>query len=360
VTGTGTGTGTGFEPPAARRGTVAVSRDGTRLHVEEHGPEGAPTVVLIHGWTCGIRFWAPVVHRLAADHRVIAYDQRGHGRSGVPAAEGYSTAALADDLSAVLEETLAPGERAVLVGHSMGGMTIMAAAHRPEVRARTAAVLLASTGSGSLVTRSTLLPPRVRNRRVRDAFHRLMLTSPAPLGPPSALTRAALKYGVLSRTATRDMVEATARVVHACGSRPRAAWGRVLAALEEGPGLEAIEAPTAILVGTGDKLTPPVHAREMAARLRNPAGLTELPGLGHMTPTEDPDAVTRVIRDLVAAHLAAPGGHPSGEPPTPTPTEANATTGTAADAADGTPAALGTAARTSPTGAPTGDEGDRA
>jgi pimeloyl-ACP methyl ester carboxylesterase len=346
VTGTGTGTGTGFEPPAARRGTVAVSRDGTRLHVEEHGPEGAPTVVLIHGWTCGIRFWAPVVHRLAADHRVIAYDQRGHGRSGVPAAEGYSTAALADDLSAVLEETLAPGERAVLVGHSMGGMTIMAAAHRPEVRARTAAVLLASTGSGSLVTRSTLLPPRVRNRRVRDAFHRLMLTSPAPLGPPSALTRAALKYGVLSRTATRDMVEATARVVHACGSRPRAAWGRVLAALEEGPGLEAIEAPTAILVGTGDKLTPPVHAREMAARLRNPAGLTELPGLGHMTPTEDPDAVTRVIRDLVTAHLAAGSTASTG-----TPADASATTGTPADA----PAPAGTTTSTA-----TGDEGDSA
>jgi pimeloyl-ACP methyl ester carboxylesterase len=342
-----TGTGTGFEPPAALRGTVAVSRDGTRLHVEEHGPEGAPTVVLIHGWTCGIRFWAPVVHRLAADHRVIAYDQRGHGRSGVPAAEGYSTAALADDLSAVLEETLAPGERAVLVGHSMGGMTIMAAAHRPEVRARTAAVLLASTGSGSLVTRSTLLPPRVRNRRVRDAFHRLMLTSPAPLGPPSALTRAALKYGVLSPTATRDMVEATARVVHACGSRPRAAWGRVLAALEEGPGLEAIEAPTAILVGTGDKLTPPVHAREMAARLRNPAGLTELPGLGHMTPTEDPDAVTRVIRDLVTAHLTVGSTASTG-----TPADASATAGTPADA----PATTGTTT----TSTATGDEGDSA
>jgi pimeloyl-ACP methyl ester carboxylesterase len=55
---------------------------------------------------------------------------RGHGRSGIPGRDsgGYSTDALADDLTAVLDAVLQAGERAVLVGHSMGGMTAMAAA----------------------------------------------------------------------------------------------------------------------------------------------------------------------------------------------------------------------------------------
>lgn len=75
--------------------------------MEVHGAEGAPAVVLSHGWTCSTAFWAAQIRDLARDHRVVAYDQRGHGRS--PAAAAYSTTALADDLAAVLEAALAPG-----------------------------------------------------------------------------------------------------------------------------------------------------------------------------------------------------------------------------------------------------------
>ncbi|WP_157870295.1 alpha/beta fold hydrolase, partial [Streptomyces ossamyceticus] len=105
-----------YAPPVAVRELTAVSADGARLHVETHGPDGAPAVVLVHGWTCSTAFWAAQIRDLAVDHRVIAYDQRGHGRS--PAAALCSTDALADDLEAVLAATLAPGEKAVLVGHS--------------------------------------------------------------------------------------------------------------------------------------------------------------------------------------------------------------------------------------------------
>ncbi|GDY55987.1 hypothetical protein SVIO_066100 [Streptomyces violaceusniger] len=56
--------------------------------------------------------------------------------------------------------------------------------------------------------------------------------------------------------------------------------------------------PTAVIVGTADRLTPPEHAHALAAALPHCTGLTELPGLGHMTPLEDPDAVAGVIRGL--------------------------------------------------------------
>jgi hypothetical protein len=66
-----------------------------------------------------------------------------------------------------------------------------------------------------------------------------------------------------------------------------------------------------VLVGTADKLTPAVHARHMAQSLPRCTGLTELPGLGHMTPIEDASAVAAAIRGLAADHLA-PGGTSDG------------------------------------------------
>ncbi len=292
-------------PPVPRREGFATSADGTRIAYQEHGPAGAPAVVLSHGWTCSTLMWAPVVRDLVPGTRVVVYDQRGHGRSAVPAERArYSTDALADDLEAVLAAALPDGERAVLAGHSMGGMTLMAAADRPAVRDRAAAVLLISTGSADLVAESLVLPARIRRPALRRAFHRAMLCSAAPLGPRGRLLRAALKYGAMAPGSTPEQVAFTTRIVHACQRRPRAAWGRVLAGLDLTAALAGLTAPTAVLVGTADRLTPPVHARRLADALPHCLGVTELPGLGHMTPIEDPDAVAESVGELVAAYLA--------------------------------------------------------
>ena len=118
-----------YDLPAAARELTATSADGARLHVEVHGREQDPAVVLIHGWTCRTGFWAPVVRELTqTGHRVVAYDQRGHGRSPGADPRAYGPEVLADDLCAVLDAALRPGERAVLGGHSMGAMTLVAAA----------------------------------------------------------------------------------------------------------------------------------------------------------------------------------------------------------------------------------------
>ena len=100
--------------------------DGTALHTEVFGPPDGYPIVLTHGIVCAIRAWAYQIADLATDYRVIAFDHRGHGRSGVPRRGGYSLEHLASDLDSVLEATLAPHERAVLAGHSMGGITITA------------------------------------------------------------------------------------------------------------------------------------------------------------------------------------------------------------------------------------------
>src|SRR5437868_14356813 len=93
--------------PPSRTLTVRAA-DGTPLHAEVFGPPDGYPIVLSHGITCAIRAWAYQIADLAADYRVIAFDHRGHGRSGVPRRGGYSLKSLASDLDSVLDATLAP------------------------------------------------------------------------------------------------------------------------------------------------------------------------------------------------------------------------------------------------------------
>ncbi|WP_077800005.1 alpha/beta fold hydrolase [Streptomyces sp. JHA26] len=295
-----------YAPPEPARVLTVASADGARLHVEVHGPDDAPAVVLSHGWTCSTAFWAAQIRGLSADHRVIAYDQRGHGRS--PASRACGTDALADDLEAVLKATLAPGERAVIAGHSMGGMTVLAAAARPALREHAAAVLLCSTGSSKLVASATVLP--LREGPVRTWLTRRILGSRAPLGPVTPLALRILKYGTMGPGSAAHMVEACARIVHACPRGARHAWSQVLDLLDLDHGVRELDLPVEVVVGTADRLTPPVHARALAAALPDCVGLTELPGIGHMTPVEAPELVTGRIRALAAAHIPAASAQP--------------------------------------------------
>ncbi|MGI3203102.1 alpha/beta fold hydrolase [Streptomyces sp. GLT-R25] len=288
-----------YAPPVPVRELTAVSADGARLHVEVHGPDGAPAVVLSHGWSCSTAFWAAQIRDLAADHRVIAYDQRGHGRS--PANPVCSADALADDLEAVLAATLAPGEKAVLAGHSMGGMTLMAAAGRDRFREHAGAVLLCSTGSSRLVAESLVVP--MRAGRSRTWLTRKVLGSKAPLGPVTPVARRILKYATMGPGSAPGMVEACARIVHACPRKVRYAWSHVLDTLDLDHRVRELSMPAAVVVGTADRMTPVVHARALVAALPHCVGSTELPGLGHMTPVEAPALIATRIRELVSTYV---------------------------------------------------------
>ncbi|MER6615129.1 alpha/beta fold hydrolase [Streptomyces xantholiticus] len=298
----------GITPPVADRELTAVSADGARIHVEVHGPDGgtsqaagsggAPTVVLAHGWTCSTLFWAAQIRDLAADHRVVVYDQRGHGRTPAGA---VGTEQLADDLQAVLAAVLAPGEKAVLAGHSMGGMTMMAASGRAGFRQHAAAVLLCSTGSARLVDESLVLP--MRAGRLRTRLTHLILGARAPLGPVTPVSRRILKYATMGPASAPERVDECARVVHACPRAVRVAWSHVLGELDLGKGVRELDVPAIVLGGTADRLTPIVHAKRLAAELPQCLELVELAGMGHMTPVEAPEAVNAKIRELVAAYL---------------------------------------------------------
>jgi pimeloyl-ACP methyl ester carboxylesterase len=92
------------------------------------GAPGEPPIVLLHGATFRAEDWENIFPRLATRYRVIAYDARGHGKSG--RAASYAIDALADDLLRVID-TVAGGP-AIVIGHSLGAATaLVAAAQRP-------------------------------------------------------------------------------------------------------------------------------------------------------------------------------------------------------------------------------------
>lgn len=110
---------------AAERGQSAIVRstDGTSLHVRMYGPVDAPAVLLVHGMSMDGLVWAGQIDRLSAEHRVIALDLRGHGRSGDPADQSYSDAEQwADDLDVVITHCAATPP--TVVGWSYAGMIV--------------------------------------------------------------------------------------------------------------------------------------------------------------------------------------------------------------------------------------------
>ena len=164
---------------------IVHSADGTRLHTEVFGPADGYPIVLAHGITCSLRVWHEQINDLSRDFRVIAYDHRGHGQSGVPGSKAYSLNHLASDLDAVLAATLRRGERAVIAGHSMGGIAISSWSDRfrHQVAYRADAVALINTTHGNLLDKIQLLgvPGVLRSVRVAAARNMIRAVGSAPL-----------------------------------------------------------------------------------------------------------------------------------------------------------------------------------
>ncbi len=281
-----------------------VSADGNPLHVVARGPADATPVVLVHGWSCSSRVWNPQVNDLSGEFRVVCYDQRGHGRT--PTGDAPATLdTLADDLAAVLRAVTGDGRRAVVVGHSMGGMAVSAwaARHPDEVARRARGAVLVSTAADRLLHDFGVLP---FPQRLPGAF----AIGRAAMGAPVSaqlLPEWGFHYVSMGRDATPAQVAFCREIVNACPARNRGRWGGALSGLDVRAGLEALAVPTAVVVGTEDRLTPAVHARRMAEVLRQ-AGrldrLVELEAVGHMAPVESPDAVDEQIRRLAGAPVS--------------------------------------------------------
>ena len=292
---------TGGDPlglPDGERLTVTTA-DGAELAVLVAGPEpdggAVPTVVLSHCWTGDSRIWAPVARRLVADgHRVVLYDQRGHGASTI-GSDGLTIEALGSDLRTVLE-TLELRD-VVLAGHSMGGMAVQAFAigHPAARRQRVAGIVLVATAAGGLRTAGP--SDRVGRAAVSSARVARLMSDPR-LGPRI------VRSGVGRRPA-RSHLDATLETFLATPPEVRAGFLQSILRMDWHDRLPEIDVPAVVMVGTWDRLTMPRLGRRLAAGLPV-AELVVIPGAGHMLPFEEPDLVAERIASLVP--LGAPAG----------------------------------------------------
>ncbi|WP_343576832.1 alpha/beta hydrolase [Mycobacterium sp.] len=285
--------------------TVEVrSADGTRLHTEVFGPDDGHPIVLAHGITCAIRVWACQIADLAQNYRVIAFDHRGHGRSGLPRRGGFSLSHLAADVDAVLDATLAPGERAVIAGHSMGGMAIAAWSdhYRHKVEARADAVALINTTTGDLLREVRLLPAPPPLAAARVLGGRALINIFGSLTVPPGVQRASremVSMLAVGADADRAVAALIFELFKATSPAGRGGCGK---ALVEAMGrrhidLTGLTVPTLVIGSQRDRLTPLVQSRRIAAAAPNLVALVELPG-GHCSMLERPLEVTRELRGL--------------------------------------------------------------
>jgi pimeloyl-ACP methyl ester carboxylesterase len=266
---------------------------------------------LAHGITCAIRVWAYQIAELAADYRVIAFDARGHGRSGLPRRGGYSLTHLASDLDAVLEATLAPGERAVIAGHSMGGMAIAAWSdqYRHKVEARADAVALINTTTGDLLREVRLLPVPAPFAAVRVLGARALVNIFGSFSVPPAVRRATremISMLAVGADAEREVGNLIYDLFNATSPAGRGGCGK---ALVDGLGrrhisLAGLTVPTLVIGSERDRLTPLVQSRRIAAAVPNLVELVVLPG-GHCSMLERPAEVNRELRALAESFTSS-------------------------------------------------------
>ncbi|MCI2417757.1 alpha/beta hydrolase [Saccharopolyspora sp. K220] len=285
-----------------------TTSDGTRLRVLDEGPADAPvTVVFVHGWTLTMHAWDRVASGLpkaaGSQPRSLRFDLRGHGGSDPAQPGSASIQRCAEDL-AELVRARAPEGPLVLVGHSMGGMTIMALAEaHPELFARrVAGVALVSTSGGDLGKPGFRLPrpvAAVANRGERMIRKRLAASHGTRLSSRSRWLQPGMRWLLFGARPERADVAVTADWVAACHPANMAAYRETLAEHDRLAALAALRSiPTIVLSGLSDRLTPHSHARRIAEALPD-AKLLIYADAGHMLPLERADEVTARIAELV-------------------------------------------------------------
>ncbi|MEJ5944384.1 alpha/beta hydrolase [Pseudokineococcus basanitobsidens] len=304
-------------PLGSLRGRPVVVRagDGTELHAEvddlpedearRAAEQGRPTVVLSHGYALNLDFWHTQRLALRGRYRLVLWDQRGHGRSERGPVGSATIDQLGEDLEAVLAATCPRGPL-VLLGHSMGGMTIMALAARdPDLVAeRVVATALVSTSAGGMEANDfglAALAPALR--RVAPTALGL-LSRRAPLVERTRalggdLETLLVRHWSFASDVPEDVVDFTARMIAATRIEVIDDFFPAFARHDKAEALDALAGgEVLVLVGADDLLTPPSHSEEIVRRLPG-AEHVVVPQAGHLVPLEHPDVVQQAVEGLL-------------------------------------------------------------
>lgn len=296
-----------FERLDSDRSQVVTTPDGVALAVREAGPVDAPvTVVFAHGFC--LRMGAFHFQRMRLEEhwgpgvRMVFYDHRGHGQSGEADPETYTLTQLGQDLETVLR-TVAPRGMIVLVGHSMGGMTVLSHARQyPEHYGRrivgaalicTAAEGVSRSPLGEILKNPALEAVRFTARSAPRLMHRGRSAARSLIGP---VLRAA-SFNDLR--VSRSLDAFSQRMMNDTPIATLVGFLHALETHDETAGLwTLLKIPTVIACGDHDLLTPDEYSRKMAASLPR-SELIVVTGASHLALLEKPDAINDGLLRLV-------------------------------------------------------------
>lgn len=276
------------------------------------------TVIFVHGFTLRMASWHFQRFGLAnrwADRNIkmVFYDQRGHGASDPAPDESCTMAQLGDDLAAVIR-TMAPTGPVVLVGHSMGGMSVMSLARRHSRlfshSGRIAGVALVSTVARG-ITEAGL--GEGLNNPVVDALQLSVKYAPKVVQAGRGFTRRAVEPVLVAASFGKDYYSpstgrAVEKMIQNTSISTMVNFLRVLSSHDEATALPVIaQVPSVVLCGDEDRLTPLHNSLNMYAQLGSDSRMVIAEGCGHMLPMEDSEGVNDAIDDLVSRSRLALG-----------------------------------------------------
>lgn len=305
----------GYAPdadPAALRARYVTPADrfvtaepGLTVRVRDEGPRDAPAVLLIHGSSSSLEDWDGWARALVPTHRVVRYDQPGHGLTGPDPRDRYTMADMARVAGKVADA--AGLERFVIGGNSMGGAVAWtyAAAHPDRL-----AGLILVDAAGAPDNAATSVPIGFRLAASPLASPIVRWVTPAPLirssventfGEPSQVTPALVER-------FRDMLLMPG---NRRATRVRAALERAPATVQQ---MASITVPTLIVWGARDRLIPPKGAQWFDQALTN-SRLAVLPTAGHLPMVERPvESVRPVLAFLASLPRPSVVQRPAGDP----------------------------------------------
>jgi pimeloyl-ACP methyl ester carboxylesterase len=305
------------EPFGELRGRefVVLAPDGVPLLVEVNGPDDAPvTIIFCHGYALQQDSWHYQRRDLASAARLVFWDQRGHGRSGRAAGEPVTVDQTGSDLDAVMRAVATGRTRVILVGHSMGGMTIMAlAGQHPELfGSKVAGVVLIATTAGGLSGPDGLVPGapsalRTFLQRVAPAL--LVVAAAGRNAPLVERGRKASKELELVATrflafgdpqASMTLTEFVERMIREAPVGVIAEFYGALLGCDQRDVLGVLgKVPVTVVTGDRDRLIPPRLGAELAAEIPGARGVT-VAGAGHVLMLERPDVINDAITGMLA------------------------------------------------------------
>ncbi|WP_148614211.1 alpha/beta fold hydrolase [Nocardioides rubriscoriae] len=297
---------------------TVVADDGLPLHVEVDeveqptgrgkGRAPAVTVVFAHGYCLNLDSWHFQRAAYRGLVRAVYYDQRSHGRSGRTDREHATIDQLGHDLRAVIDQVVPDGP-VVVVGHSMGGMTVCALAeHYPEmIGDKIIGVSLVSTTAGGLDP-SRILLPMLPARLTYRAARRAVATLAVGHGAVDQVRRvgryianAATQRFAFGGDVPRSYVTFVDDMLSATPFEVVADFFPSFGSLDKFDHVAVLDqVPVSIISGTHDKLTSIGHSRKLHSRIPS-SRLVECEGAGHMVPIERHDQVNAELDQLITA-----------------------------------------------------------